>query len=208
MENLNEISYENTMIIWWLDIQGSYKCLMQSKNTTGGQVYEYLSRTTVCPRMRNMSTIQDRQKPNKTCVYASREGKINLTICKLLHNWLTTSGQIWFYPCHGRQRECKGGNPHPNNKNSDARRSGTTSFGQPIQTIWLTRQNDVRQRTSICCHDFQGTLETSWNQIKLDDGLSSTNWWSYWTSQSRNQSLFVDLLLCSSYWIEKTHYRL
>ena len=46
--------------------------------------------------MWNMSTIQDRQKPNKTCIYASRRGKINSTIHKLLHgfnDWLTTSGQ-------------------------------------------------------------------------------------------------------------------
>ena len=45
MENFDEISYKNTMIIQWLDIQENYKHLMQLKNITGGQVYKYLSRT-------------------------------------------------------------------------------------------------------------------------------------------------------------------
>ena len=82
-----------------------------------------------------MSTIQDRQKPNKTSIYASRGGKINSTICKLFYgpeNRLTTGGQVRFYPCHGRQREHKGGNSYPNNKNLDTRRSRTTSIGQPL----------------------------------------------------------------------------
>ena len=46
MGNFNVISYENIMTIRQPDIQGSFKHLMQSKNTIGGQDYEYLSRTT------------------------------------------------------------------------------------------------------------------------------------------------------------------
>ena len=89
-----------------------------------------------------MPTIQDRQKPDKTSIYASRGGKVNSTLCKLfnkLDNGLTSSGWVRFYPCHGRQREHRGGNSHPNNENLDTRRSRTTSFGQPLQMIWLTR---------------------------------------------------------------------
>ena len=156
----------------------------------------------LCPRMQNMSTVQNRQKPNKTSIYASRGGKINSTICKLFYgpdNWLTTSGWVWFYPCHGRQREHKGGNSHPNNEDSDTKGSWTTSFGQLIQMIWPTRWNVIRQRTSICCYGLQRTLETPWNQIKPDNGISPTNWQSYWTSQPGNRGLFVDLWLCSPY---------
>jgi hypothetical protein len=32
----------------------------------------------------------------------------------------------------------KGGNSHPNDKNFDARRGRSISFGQPLQMIWLT----------------------------------------------------------------------
>ena len=94
-----------------------------------------------------MPTIQDRQKPDETSIYASRGGKINLTLHKLfngLDNRLTTGGRVRLYPCRGRQREHKGGNSHPNYENLDARMSRTTSFGQFLQTIWLTRRNAIR----------------------------------------------------------------
>ena len=57
-----------------------------------------------------MPTIQDRQKPDETSIYASRGGKVNSTFCKLfngLDNRLTTSGRVRFYPCRGGQREHK-----------------------------------------------------------------------------------------------------
>ena len=116
----------------------------------------------LCPKMQNLSTIQDRQKPDKTSIHASRGGKINSTICKLfygLDNWPTTSGWVRFHPHCGRQREHKGGNSYPNNKDSDARRSRTTFFGQFIQTIWFTGWNVIGQRTSICCHGFRELLK-------------------------------------------------
>ena len=106
----------------------------------------------LCSRVWNLPTIQDRQEPDETSIYAFRGGKINLTLCKLfngLDNGLTTGGRVRLYPRRGRQREHKGGNSHPNNENLDARRGRTTSFGQPLQIIWLTGQNAFRQRTSI-----------------------------------------------------------
>ena len=92
---------------------------------------------------------------SETSIHASRGDKVNSTLRKLfngLDNRLTTGGQVWLYPRRGRQREHKGGNSHPNNKNLDARRSRTTSSRQPLQTIWFTGQNAFGQRTSICCY--------------------------------------------------------
>ena len=82
-------------IPWWSDGQTSRRIT----NVQCGKRTLLVARSTnicqeLCPRMQNMSTIQDRQNPNKTCIYASRGGKINLTIHKLFHgfnNWLTTS---------------------------------------------------------------------------------------------------------------------
>jgi hypothetical protein len=45
MWNSKEKLSEDTMIIRQLDIQGNFKCLMQSRNITGGQDFKSLSRT-------------------------------------------------------------------------------------------------------------------------------------------------------------------
>ena len=99
------------------------------------------------PRMQNLPTVQNRQKPDETSIYASRGGKINSTLCKLfngLNNGLTTGGRVRLHPHRGRQRKHKEGNSQPNNENLDARRSRTTFFRQPLQMIWLTGQNAFR----------------------------------------------------------------
>jgi hypothetical protein len=109
-----------------------------------------------------MSTIQNWQKSIETSVHAYKEGKINSTVCKLFHGSyyrLTTCWWLRFYPRHSRQREHKGGNSHPNDKNFDTRRGRSTSLGQSLQMIWLTWGNAVWSRTTICCKSFRELLK-------------------------------------------------
>jgi hypothetical protein len=156
--------------------------------------------------MRHLSTIQDRPKPITSIFRTSRRGHINSTICSLQHELnhrVTSSGRKRLNLSHGRPRSFKGGNSLPNYQNGHNGRNRRSFTWKPIQMVWITGQDDIWSRTTICGKSIQSNVIQIRGEFSIIYGLSSTNRRNYGTGQPRNRSISGHLLPFPSRNMEK-----
>ena len=147
--------------------------------------------------MRHVSTIQNRQKPNKTTLFPHRSGNINQTLCLLLYGLNhrpSTSGQTRFHLGRGRPRPFEGGNFNTLQQDSHIGRHGMTIIRKSIQAIWTPRQDHFRLRPSIRIKSIHRTSKIARNQISTVNCLSPSDGRNYRKSHSGNRSIPVNIL--------------
>jgi RNase H-like domain found in reverse transcriptase/Integrase zinc binding domain len=101
------------------------------------------------------------QNPSHPFFHTSRRGHIDLTIRSLqyeLNHRLTSCGRKQLNLSRGRPRPFEGGNSLPNHQNSHNRRNRQSFAWKPIQIVWITRQDDIWLRTTVCGESIQGNV--------------------------------------------------
>ena len=131
----------------------------------------------------------------------SRRRCCNKTFCSLLDgldHWPSTGRWIRCFIGHGRPRPFEGGDFMPNNKNSEHGRNWRPTAWKPLQTIWITWQNAIWPRTTICSKGFPSNDEETRNKISIVNSLSSSNRWNNRKGKPRDWSVPGNILSLSS----------
>ena len=141
----------------------------------------------LCTRLWHLPTIQDKLNTISTGLHTHR-GHTNYTsLCTFFdgpHHRSSPCWQIWLHLGHGRPRPFEGGNFIILQQNDYIRRHCHTTFGRPIQTIWITGQNHFWSRTPIYIKSLYRTSKTPRDQIGTIDSLPSPNRWkTEWVNQ-------------------------
>ena len=110
-----------------------------------------------------------------------------------LHHQSTISWTIRLYLCNSRQKHERS-HIYSMHKNYRHRRNGRSLHEKCIEMIWTTKENHIRQRTTVCHKIHQRTLEKARNNHCIIHSIPSRDRWRNGKSQSRTRTISLCLL--------------
>ena len=146
-------------------------------------------RQELCPRLRNMSVVQNRSTTNETLFPPNGRSFYHMAVFQLLdglHHGPSTSERTQLNPRGGRPGVDKGDNSHPMRKNYHRRRDHSVTIRNFVQTFWTTGQHPIGSRTPVCIEGLCRTVETIGNKVVIVNRLSPPDGWNYRKGQPGN----------------------